>query len=155
MKKIRTFIATLLLLAGSSTAALADNYQYLIVNGSDTESTFTVSNIQKITFDATDMVFHLSDGSQQRLALAGLQKMFFSNTPTGIAAVSQSRSNFQIVGGQLRAAVAAGERITIYNVKGVPVFSSTDADASFDLTTLVKGVYIVKMGDETQKVVNK
>ena len=54
----------------------------------------------------------------------------------------------------LRATVAPGENLTLYNMKGEQVFSSSET-GTFDLKTLTKGVYIVKVGKETRKVINK
>ena len=154
MNKLRTLWASLLL-ASSCSMAVADDYQYLTVTQTDTETSYAVSNIQKITFDATDMVLVLSDGTTQRLPLSGLQKMFFAAGPTGISAVTQSERKFTINNGRLQAAMAQGEQLTIYNIKGEAVFTTAERDAQFDLSALAKGVYIVKVGTETRKVVNK
>ena len=153
MKTIRTFIASLLLVAGSVTA-MADDFQYLTVSGSDNETSFSVSKIQKITFEATNMVLVMTDGTEQRVPLAGLEKMFFSATPSGIATVSTTQSKMQFSGGVLRATVASGETITVYSMKGEKVFSANESGI-FDLSGLSRGVYIVKVGNETRKVMNK
>jgi hypothetical protein len=153
MKTIRTLIASLLVAAGSMTA-LADDYQYLTISGSGSESSFSVSKIQKITFDATNMVLVMTDGSEQRLPLAGLEKMFFAASPSGIATVSTMQSKMQFSGGMLRATVAKGETIAVYNMKGEKVFSANES-GSYDLSSLSRGAYIVKVGSETRKVVNK
>ena len=151
MKTIRTLIVSALLML--STSALADNYQYLTVTQTAGETSFVVSNIQKITFDATNMVLHLTDGTTQQLPLSDLSKMFFSNSPTGITATAM-QSKMQFTDGVLRATVAPGESVALYNMKGEKVFSTTTS-GSYDLKTLIKGVYIVKVGTETRKVVNK
>jgi hypothetical protein len=152
MKFIRT-ILTSVVAALCSLTALADDYQYLTVSSDGGQNSYTVSNIQKITFDATNMVLHLSDGTTQQLPLAGLQKMFFSSEGSGIA-VGTMQSKMQFNGGMLRAEMADGERLTVYNMKGVEVFSANES-GTYDLTTLTRGVYIVKVGNATKKVVNK
>lgn len=152
MKKLRTYLASLLIMAGAVTAQ-ADDYKYLSIaqdNGGAVD--FSITNISRITFDASNMIVHLSDGSTQSLPLSNLQRMFFSTTPSGIQSVTQSRMSFS--GGVLRADIAAGERIEIYDMGGQRVFSSNQS-GTFDLTTLTKGIYIVKVGSETRKVVNK
>ena len=153
MKTIRTLIAALLLATGSITA-LADDYQYLSISGSGSENSFSVSKIQKITFEASNMVLVMTDGTEQRLPLAGLEKMFFATSPSGIATISTTQSKMQFSDGVLRATVAAGETIAVYNMKGEKVFSANDS-GSYDLSNLQRGVYIVKVGSETRKVVNK
>jgi predicted polyphosphate/ATP-dependent NAD kinase len=153
MKTFRTLIAALLLATGSITA-LADDYQYLTISGSGSENSFSVSKIQKITFEASNMVLVMTDGTEQRLPLAGLEKMFFATSPSGIATVSTTQSKMQFSNGVLRATVAAGETIAVYNMKGEKVFSANES-GSYDLSNLQRGVYIVKVGSETRKVVNK
>lgn len=153
MKTFRTLIAALLLATGSITA-LADDYQYLTISGSGSENSFSVSKIQKITFEASNMVLVMTDGTEQRLPLAGLEKMFFATSPSGIATISTTQSKMQFSDGVLRATVAAGETIAVYNMKGEKVFSANDS-GSYDLSNLQRGVYIVKVGSETRKVVNK
>ena len=151
MNTIRTFIASALM-ALTCTSALADDYKYLTVDQNSGEVSFEVSNITKITFDATNMVLHLADGKTQQLPLAGLSRMFFAATSSGIAEVDATKSKIQF--SMLRATVAPGENLTLYNMKGEQVFSSSET-GTFDLKTLTKGVYIVKVGKETRKVINK
>ena len=141
-------------MALTCTSALADDYKYLTVDQNSGEVSFEVSNISKITFDATNMVLHLADGKTQQLPLAGLSRMFFAATSSSIAAVADTKSKIQFSDGMLRATVAPGENLTLYNMKGEQVFSSSET-GTFDLKTLTKGVYIVKVGKETRKVINK
>ena len=153
MNTVRTFLASLCFVMCSA-SALADSYQYLTVSGSGSETSFSVSSIKKITFDATDMVLHLSDGTEQRLALSGLEKMFFAGSPSAIAAVSNSEPKTHFAGGVLRATLEPGETVMLFNMKGEKVFSANES-GSFDLGGLSRGVYIVKVGKETRKIINK
>ena len=152
MKNIRYIIASLLF-AGGVCVAEADDFQYLTIAQTDGETSFTVSTIQKITFDATNMVLHLTDGTTQSMPLSGLSRMFFSQTSAGVTAITpQSKIVFE--GGILRANISSGEQLFIYNTKGEQVFT-TNQSGSFPMGTLAKGVYIVRVGAETKKVVNK
>ena len=92
MNTIRTFLASLCLFLCSA-SAVADSYQYLTVSGSGGETSFSVSSIKKITFDTADMVLHLSDGTEQRLALSGLEKMFFASSPSRLKTLLFSSSS--------------------------------------------------------------
>ncbi len=152
MKRLKTFWAAIMLLVGIH--AMADNYAYLTITQTGAEKNFEVNQIDKITFDSSDMVLHLTTGTEQRLPLASLEKMFFSQTAAGIATVSKSRSEMKVEDGQLRLTVADGERITLYNTKGEQLFS-TSSDATYDMRSLGRGVYIVKMGQEARKLMNK
>ena len=153
MNMIRTFIAVLLLTIGC-VSVQADDYQYLTVSKTTGEVSFEVSNISKITFDANSMVLHLQNGTTQSMPLAELSRMFFAAGPSAISTVSTTQSKIQFSDGMLRATVAPGERLTLYNMKGEQVFSASESGL-YDLQSLVKGVYIVKIGKETRKVVNK
>jgi len=152
MKIIRTLMVSLMLAIGST--AQADNYQYLTITQDGGDTSFSVSNIQKITFDTTDMILQLKDGTTQSLPLSGLQKMFFANGTNAIANMSEAKSTIQFKGGMLHADLVGGERLTIYNMKGEQVLSASQS-GTYDLTTFVKGVYIIKVGAEARKVVNK
>jgi len=152
MKKFRTLMASLMLALAST--ALADNYQYLTITQDGGDTSFTVSNIQKITFDTTNMILQLMDGTSQSLPLSGLQKMFFSDGANAIASMGEAKSTIQFKGGMLHADIARGEKLTVYNMKGEQVLSANQS-GTYDLTTFVKGVYIVKVGAEAKKVVNK
>jgi len=153
MNTIRTFLASLCLVLCSA-SAVADSYQYLTVSGSGSETSFNVSSIKKITFDTADMVLHLSDGTEQRLALSGLEKMSFAGSPSAIAAVSNSEPKTHFAGGVLRAALEPGETVVLYNMKGEKVFSANES-GSYDLGGLSRGVYIVKVGKDVRKIINK
>ncbi|MBQ8127479.1 MAG: hypothetical protein IJ176_03675 [Prevotella sp.] len=152
MKRLATLLTSLMLMLGMP--AMADNYAYLTITQDAAETSIEVSTIDKITFDASDMVLHLNSGAEQRLPLASLERMFFSQTAAGIATVSKSRSEMKVEGGQLRLTVADGERITLYNTKGEQLFTTT-RDATYDLRPLGRGVFIVKMGQEARKLMNK
>ncbi len=153
MKTLRSLFAALLLTI-IPTTSLADDYKYLTIAENGTETSYGVSSIQKITFDASDMVLHLTDGTTQRLPLANLTRMFFSETSSGIIATTQPQSKMHFEGGVLRADIVQGETIAVYNMRGERVLAA-NRSGSYDLSTLVKGVYIVKVGTETRKVVNK
>ena len=153
MNTIRTFVVSALM-AIACLSAHADDFHYLTIDQSNGEVSFVVSDISKITFDATNMVLHLSNGNTQSVPLSGLSRMFFAGNPASIDAVPTTKSKIQFSEGMLRATVAPGESITIYNMKGEQVFSSNETGI-FDMKTFTKGVYIIKVGKETKKVINK
>ena len=153
MKAIRSMILSALL-AVCALSAQADNYQYLTVSGTDGDTSFAVSSIQRITFTATTMELHMTDGRQESLPLSSLSRMFFTAESLGIAPLTPTQSKLHFAGGVLRADLGAGERVTLYSMKGEQVFT-TNVSGTYDLTRLTKGVYIVKVGNETKKVINK
>ena len=153
MKSLKTIIVATCLAMGMTAAA--DNYTYLTISQNQGETSYTVSSIDKITFDATDMVISMTNGSTERLPLSGLSTMFFANDPAGMAAVGVSpASQITISDGTLRVTVGRGEKFTLYNIKGEAIYSSA-ADATVDLKNLRQGVYIVKVGNESLKVMTR
>ena len=151
MKLLRTILLSALMAVGGR--AVADDFKYLTVSETGGETSYEVSNVQKITFDADYMVLHMSNGTTQKMALSGLSKMFFASSPTGLGTIA-TEQKISFSGGMLRATLNAGESISVYNMKGEKVFSAVTS-GSYDLSMLTKGVYIIQVGNEAKKVVNK
>ncbi len=136
--------------AGS--AASADNFQYLTVSTQDSETSYELSQISKITFSEANMILTLSNGTTQELPLAQLQKMFFSDDASSIASMGSAKSKVTMNGGTVYIDVADGERVTIYNIGGTELLSTT---STMSTSSLPRGVYIIRMGNETKKLLNK
>ena len=100
------------------------------------------------------MVLHLTGAGEVRLPLSSLQRMFFSATAASIQTVAESRSSVRAEGGMLRLTVAPGERVALYTTSGELLMSTTE-DATYDLGSHPRGVYIVQMGQTSRKVINK
>lgn len=152
MKLIRNIIAAVMF--AFTTQAMADNFAYLTIGQTDGDTSFQVSQISKITFDSSNMVLHLSDGSTQQLPLASLTKMFFAADGQGIATVSAASDKIHFDGGQLRLDIGSGEQAVIYNMKGQPLFTA-NTSTEYNLNQLPKGIYIVRVGSQTKKVMNR
>lgn len=154
MRFLKTFIAAVML-ALSTQVALADNYAFLNIGDEDGETSFEVSKISKITFDAGSMILHLADGNQQQLPLYSLKKMFFSETANqGIGNIAFDEQKISIGDGQLRLQLDGGERAVIFNMKGEQVYT-TNHSGSLQLDNLQKGIYIVRVGNISKKVMTK
>ncbi|MCR5269956.1 MAG: T9SS type A sorting domain-containing protein [Prevotella sp.] len=152
MKVLRSLIAALLLTV--STQMMADNFAYLTVSQNGSASNFEVSKINKITFDATDMILSMTDGTTQRLPLSGLSKMFFSDGNLASIASQNIASKFELRDGILRVEIANGEHCTLYNLKGEEIFKANES-ITLSVSSLKKGVYIVKIGNQAKKILNK
>jgi len=159
MKNFRNILAAMLLMMGSS--AFADDYAYLSIVQEGGQDNISISTIKNITFDSTNMLINLTNGTQQQLPLSGLSKMFFSGDGggTGIKAIGngQSSASFLLKDGVLRVGGAEGSQISVYDANGRLVRSLTarEAETEVSLSGLTKGVYIVKVGTETKKMLNK
>jgi len=155
MKKAFTLILTLLFALAGPTAA--DEYAYITVSQTSGNVDFSVEKIQKITFDASNMNVVLTDGSVESLPLSMLRSMFFSTNPTDIDNLVTGKDTFAFSGGTLRVKGAGGQQVTLYNMKGEVLTTVTtgEREAAINLSGLKTGVYIVKVGNETRKVMTR
>ena len=85
MKTIRTILAAMLLTISGT--VFADDYAYLSIEQTSGVTSYSISSINKITFDESNMVLNLTNGTQQKLPLAGLSRMFFQADPSGVTTI--------------------------------------------------------------------
>jgi len=157
MEKIRTFLTTLLIGAIAATAK-ADNYAYLTVDKQGAETSFEVNSISKITFDATNMILHLTNGTTHEMPLNSLTKMFFSEQEAaGIAAINNDGTSIRMEGGTVKIQAQGGAHITIYNSAGgvVKSLSSSTDNTDVNIGNIPKGIYIIRVNDKAQKVLKR
>lgn len=156
MKRLRKTL--LALFAGLSTAAMADDYAYLTVEQQDGQTSFSVSEISTITFDAAYMNVKLSDGTTQQLPLSALSKMYFSdNGLSAISPASVRETQIRLLNGVVHVTAQPGTPITLYNIGGqvVQQMTAQGDDTQMNVGTLRQGVYIVKVGTTTKKIMNR
>ena len=137
---------------------MADNYAYLTVVQTGSQTDVSLSDIKKITFDESNMLIVLADGNEQKLPLSGLSKMFFSSKdPNAIESVNAGKSQFAIKDGKLTILGAEGKQVTIYDTNGRAVRTVTlsEGQTEINISGLTKGVYIVRAGKEAKKIMNK
>lgn len=153
MRYLHSILAAVFL--ALSTQAMADEYSFLNISQQGSEASFQVSQIERITFDSGSMIVHLTDGSTQSLELSGLQKMSFSATGSmGIGNIAIGENKIHVGDGQLRLQLDGGEKAYIYDMKGEMVYT-TNRSGIFQLDNLRKGVYIIRVGNVTKKVMTK
>jgi hypothetical protein len=135
--------------------AAADSYNCLTIGSSDGSQSFEVSTISKITFDSENMIVWNGETEAARLPLATLSKMSFSATD-GITAVEEERK-ISVSNGVLRVPTRDGERITLYNMRGEAVKSlpATGNETEINLSGMKPGVYIIKVGNRAEKIINR
>ena len=153
MKTMKSLLTTLLLMISACT--WADNYQYLTVSQTDGDTRIEVSQIRKLTFDATDMIVTLEQGNEQRIPLASVQKLFFDDGQAStIQTTDASQSTFKRKDGVVSVSVAKGESMSLYNMKGEVVFHA-EQDVTFSISNLAKGAYILKTGKRCKTIMNR
>ncbi len=135
MKKVKRWIAAVVLAMAVPTAALADDgYDYLVFSLQDGTSQSVTAVGTSITFSGTNAV--VSNGSTKfTLSLADLASMFFSSdaSATGISTIDADGTSAD-----------NGEATEIYTLNGVRVDDISK-----------RGVYIVKKNGKTFKQVVK
>lgn len=153
MRYLRNAMAAVALAV--SLQVTADNYSFLNISQNGGETSFQVSQIERITFDSNNMIVHLTDGTTQQLELSGLQKMIFSDTDSqGLGTIAFDENKIRVGDGQLRLQLDGGEKAYIYNMKGEMVYT-TNRSGVFQIDNLKKGVYIIRVGNAAKKVMTK
>ncbi len=96
-----------------------------------------LDNLRKISFKDGNVIATYSDGTSQSRKLSGSDKLRFT-TDKQDEEVSEGAS-----------------RYTIYDLSGRPVKTHTDrsCDQPFDLNDLGSGIYLLKTGNRTIKIV--
>lgn len=128
----------------SAISATAQTYNYLTLQKTDgEEKSLTISGL-KITFSDGNLVATNSTSSAT-IPLSQMQKMYFSSKATGIesAATSPSEINASIVNGRLQLNVPEGSQVQIYSIDGRKMSAES---------TFTKGVYVVRVGNQSIKI---
>lgn len=142
MKRI---IFTLSLLVGAL-AVQADDFNYLTLTQNDDTSVATVlRKTRRITFDGDAIVVTTTDGNV-KLPLTALRQISFTeDAPVAVRSVSGTW---------------APQRIVIYSASGMIVRQIDSTDARQEvvnryLNALPAGIYIIKEGTQTRKMLKR
>lgn len=137
MKKILLLLATVL-----SASAYADDVPGMTVSTNDSEAEIAIQNIRTITYSDDKMIVNLTDGTAQTFSIDEVKLITFGDITTAIKGL-----------------VKDGERHSQYQVtdlNGRVIMSGKVDDGSLDLKRRdLKGIYIVTVGDKSQKVILK
>lgn len=142
MKRI---IFTLSLLVGAL-AVQADDFNYLTLTQNDDTSVATVlRKTRRITFEGDNIVVTTTDGTLTRSLSMLRQISFTEDAPVGVRSVSGTW---------------APQRIVIYSASGVVVRQIDSTDARQEvvnryLNALPAGIYIIKEGTQTRKMLKR
>ena len=149
MRILSFFVA--LLLATSMSAQRLDYLTFRLLNGN--EQSLNISSGAVLTF-ANDKLITTCDGQTITIATSDLGAIFFSAELTGINAVATAVVKAQFTGGALQVVAPAGTPVGVYNLDGRNVATlkkSTNGNERFTLP-LHKGIYVVRVGEQTFKL---
>ena len=116
-----------------------------------------LSELKKITFTGGKLQAHMTDGSCDEYFLADMQKMYFSDVP---ASINTSEDNSRLLTVWSQSASMLSVRgyaglVEIFGADGKQVSSQYVEDSSahnLDLSLLPKGMYVLRLGVETIKI---
>ena len=133
-----------LLLCAAALPASAQSYDYLTFKKTTGEETSLSIDKLKITFANDNLV--ATNGTETFTApVADMSKMYCSTTATAISTIAANANGLcaAIVNGQLKVNAPAGSRVSVYSIDGRQVGT----------THLAKGSYLVRVNNQTLKVV--
>ena len=73
----------------------AGAYNYLTIATSTVESSVALAQVKKITFSGTDLVVTSTDGTETRVGLSTLDRLYFADEPTAVRTVRQDGLSFR------------------------------------------------------------
>ena len=135
-----------------SLTALADGEYGLYIlseGGASTEpTTFSVSEIQKITFENGNVVVKQTTGESSTFSMSSISRMYFGELVTGIREVSSEGiwdgKSIKVLG---------DSKVEVFTTSGVAVSQGEYTNGeSVNLEHLPQGVYIVKVGGRSVKI---
>ena len=157
MKKLKFYL--MLLVVVMATSAKAESVKYLVFNSGGEETVIALADEPVITIN--EGVLKVTVAGEEKLSAdlsEGLSYSFSETAPTAIQEILTEESSRLEQGHVYFAHAREGETIRVFTVDGRLVASqriSGEGVADIDLTTLGKGLYIVKSAKTSIKVVNK
>ena len=157
MKKLKFYLMLLVMLM--ATSAKADNVKYLVLNSGGEETVIALADEPVMTIE--ESILKVTVAGEEKLSAdlsQGLSYKFLAEDPTAIQEVLNKETSRLELGHVYIAHAKAGETVRVFTVDGKLVASqriNSEGTADIDLTTLGKGLYIVKSVKTSIKVMNK
>lgn len=157
MKKLKFYLMLLVMLM--ATSAKADNVKYLVLNSGGEETVIALADEPVMTIE--ESILKVTVAGEEKLSAGlsqGLSYKFLAEDPTAIQEVLNKETSRLELGHVYIAHAKAGETVRVFTVDGKLVASQRingEGTADIDLTTLGKGLYIVKSVKTSIKVMNK
>lgn len=148
--KAKILLAAMLLMASANMMAQENQYQYLTISYSDSESNISLPLVQRISFENGYVVVTTTEGKHS-YPLSLTNKISFTESATAIEALPEQAKGLTYKNGTL--AIKGDGLLRIYNAAGALVnIANVKEGANVTLENLPAGVYIVRMNDKTIKV---
>lgn len=130
-------VASLLLLSIKSQAQEA---KALVMKSADeVEQNFVTNNIRSISYEGEQMIITLRNDEKYAFAINEVKSMTFSSVVTAIESIIQG---------------SGAVPFSIFDINGTKILSGmTDSYGKIDAKINLGGVYVIKVGEKTQKIV--
>ena len=146
--KTKNILAAVLLMISAN--AMADEYKYLTITYSGSESHISLPIVQRISFEDDYLKVTTSEG-WEKFPISIVEKITFTESATAIEALPEQAKGLTYKDGML--AIKGDGLLRIFSSNGALVsIANVKEGANVSLDKLPAGVYIVRMGDKTIKV---
>lgn len=133
-----------------SATVQADDLQYLTAGYNSVEKSIELATVQKITFENGNVVVLTTDGPVT-FPVTQMEKLFFASTPTAIDELKGQTGSLAFVNGVVK--VQGSGVLRVYSISGNLLrLANVRGTANVSLESLPRGIYIIKMGNETIKI---
>ena len=156
MKKLKFYLMLLVMLM--ATSAKADSVKYLVLNSDGEETVIALADAPVMTINEGTLKVTVAGVEKLSADLSQGLTYSFSETATSIQEILNNESSRLEQGHVYIAHAREGETVRVFTIDGKQVASqriNSEGTADIDLTTLGKGLYIVKSAKTSIKVMNK
>lgn len=155
-KLLLSLFATLAL----TNMAQAQSSLYVYLNDGDDETVVSLADIDKITFEGASMVITPKTGSQKTIALTAIKDFKFTPNSTTSLLTLQNEAEvgpkISVKSGIIKVEgwdTSRTATLSVYSVGGQQMLSISEwKGADIDINTLPKGVYVIKIENQTTKI---
>jgi len=152
----KQFFLLALLLASLAAYAQQPSLGVNLKDGSD--ATYSLDNIQKITFSNGNVVISTTDGDGGLFAIQDISKMYFYSASSVMQRAAEKEFFvWSPLTQELTVRCAAGTPIRVYSANGLTVLTAIQSvsGAPVSLATLPKGIYLVEAADKSTKILRR
>lgn len=153
-KRITTLFVLCLLIFGLKTNAQTQALN--IANADGSVKSVRLTDIKKINFSGSNMVLNLQSGTLESVSIPGITKMYFS-LYTSLSSVYESTSLHAFPNPALDVVsfknLNDNQRlVSVFDVTGSKVCELLINNNSIDVSSLNKGIYLLKVGHQIVKI---
>ena len=155
MKKfILSFIISLFISSVATTNAQSTLLE--IKKTDESEQKIAVMYLKKLTFSGADMIVNYNTGNTENIAISDIRKMTFG-TIEGLNTPLEDENRISLYPNPavdfifFKNLKSENNRVSIYTVSGILVFTTLLKSEIMDISNLNKGMYILKIDNQALK----